>query len=234
MVKENTAGLDKLFNEVKTDKIGIASLDDWKDTPFGDQAQKLLPGAKSVVVLAMEVFPETVNRATSKALVGDLALRDLYLANSDVIDGLLDWEGYKLVKRLHTKGFKGLLLPARGGPYDARFLKGPLSYKNVAEAAGLGITGWHSLLMTPEYGARVRLACIITDAPFPSSAPLNMESPCPKCGGACIKICPAKAIAKPQEGEPYLLNKYACSAYYDASGMCSECLRVCPAGRTSK
>jgi epoxyqueuosine reductase len=234
MAKENTAGLDELLKEVKADKIGTASLDDWKDTLFGDQAQKLLPGAKSVVVLAMEVFPETIAHVTSKAVTGDLALRDLYLANSDVIDGLLDWEGYKMVKQLHAKGFKGLLLPAKGGPYDARFLKGPFSYKNAAEAAGLGITGWHSLLITPEYGARVRLACIITDAPFPSSAPLNMESPCPKCGGACIKICPAKAIARPQEGEPYRLNKYACSAYYDASGMCSECLSVCPAGRASE
>jgi epoxyqueuosine reductase len=233
MDKGNTAGLDELLKEVKVDKMGTASLDDWKDTPFGDLAQELLPGAKSVVVLAMEIFPETVNQATSKALVGDLALRDLYQANSDVVDGLLDWEGYKMVKQLHAKSFKGLLLPAKGGPYDARFLKGPFPYKNAAEAAGIGIIGWHSLLITPEYGARVRLACIITDAPFPSSAPLNMESPCPECGGACIKICPAKAIARPREGESYQLNKYACSVYYDASGMCSECLRVCPAGKPS-
>jgi len=233
MAKDNTENLDDLLKELKVDQVGIANLDDLKDTPFWNDAQKLLPGAKSVVVLAIEVFLETVNQVTSKALVGDLALRDLYLANSNVIDGLLDWEGYKMVKRLHTRGFKGLLLPAGGAPYDARFLTGPFSYKNMAEAAGIGIIGWNSLLITPDYGARVRLACILTDAPFPSSARLKMESPCPKCGGACIKICPAKAIAKPQAGQSYQLNKYACSAYCDASGMCSECLRVCPAGRAS-
>jgi epoxyqueuosine reductase len=226
--------LDNLLKELKVDKVGIINLDDCKDARLWNDTQKLLPEAKAIVVLAMEVFPETVNQVTSKAIVGDLALRDLYLANSDVIDGILDWEGYKMVKRLHAKDFKGLLLPAKGSPYDARFLEGPLSYKHLAEAAGLGTIGWNSLLITAEYGARVRLACIITDAPFASSAPLKMESPCPKCGGACIKICPIKAIARPEAGESYNLDKYACCSYYTASGMCAQCLRVCPAGRASQ
>ena len=234
MTSDANTELDNLLKGLKVDRVGIASLDDWKDTPFWGKTQKLLPGAKSIVVLAMELFLETVNQVTSKAIVGDLALRDLYLANSDVVEGYLDWEGYKMVKKLHARSFKGLLLPAKGGPYDARFLESPLSYKNLAETAGLGTIGWHGLLITPEYGPRVRLACIITDAPLASSAPLRMESPCPKCDGACIKICPIKAIARPQRGGFYNLDKYACCSYYTASGMCAECLRVCPAGRTSR
>jgi len=233
MAKKDTESLDSIIEGVEADIVGVVSLDDWKDTPLRDGAQKLLPGAKSIVVLAMEMFTETVSQATSKAFVGDIALRDLYLANSNVIDGLLDWEGYKLVKELHAKGYKGLLLPAGGAPYDARFLEGPLSYKHIARAAGMGILGWNSLLLTPDYGARVRLASILTDAPFTGSAPLTMESPCIRCGGACIKVCPAKAIAKPKDREDYHIDKYACSSYYTASGMCAECLRVCPAGRAS-
>lgn len=233
MAKENIKDLDDLLKDVKVDEVGIINLDDWKETQLWNDAQKLLPGAKSIAVLAMEVFLETVNQVTSKAITGDLALRDLYLANSDVVSGHLDWEGYKIVKRLHAQGFKGLLLPAKGGPYDSRLLEGPLSYRHTAQAAGLGIIGWHSLLITPEYGSRVRLACILTDAPFASSAHLNIESPCFKCGGACIKICPAKAITRPETGESYQLDKYACCSYYTASGMCAECLRVCPAGRGS-
>lgn len=233
MTKKDIKDLDELLKDSKVDKINVVNLDDWKDTPLLKDARKLLPGAKSVIVMAMELFMETVNQVTSKAIVGDLALRDLYLANSDVIDGLLDWEGYKLIKELHCQGFKGLLLPAGGSPYDARFLEGPLSYKNVAEAAGMGIIGWHSLLITPEYGSRVRLSCILTDAPFAGSAPLDMESPCIKCGGACIRICPAKAIKEPKGDDAYRLDKYACSSYYTASEMCAECLRVCPAGRAT-
>ena len=233
MAKKDTESLDSIIEGVEADIVGVVNLDDWKDTPLRDEAQKLLPRAKSIVVLAMEVFAETVSQATSKALIGDMALRDLYVANNDVIDGLLDWEGYKLVKGLHNEGNEGLLLPAGGAPYDARFLEGPLSYKHLARAAGVGILGWNSLLLTPKYGARVRLAAVLTDAPFAGSVPLTMESPCVKCGGACVRICPAKAIARPTDEEDYCIDKYACSSYYTASGMCAECLRVCPAGRTS-
>jgi len=232
MTKGNTSELHSILGNVIIDKIGTASLDEWQGTPFCEQARKLLPEAKSVIVMAMEVFSETVKQTTSKALVGDLTLRDLYTANCDVVDGILDWEGYKLVKQLHKKGYKALLLPAGGSPYDARFLNGPLSYKGIAVAAGIGISGWHSLLITPEYGARVRLACIITDAPFPSTATAGLKNPCPECGGACIKICPAGAIKKPSDGESYNIDKHACSNYYTASGACAECLKVCPAGRT--
>ena len=233
MVKSDKTNIDELLSEARVDKIGIARLEDWKDTPIWGKARKLLPGARAVIMLAMEVFPETVSYITSKALTGDMALRDLYRANSNVADGQLDWEGYKLIKGLHKQGYKGLLLPAEGSPSDERFLVGLISYKNAAEAAGLGITGWHSLLITPEFGTRVRLACIITDAPLAATPPSKMESPCIKCGGVCIKICPAKAITKPEEGESYSLDKFACSTYYAASGMCAECLRVCPAGRVS-
>jgi len=231
VTQNDTAKLYAALNSVRVDKIGTASLDDLKDTPFYEQTKKLLPGAKSVIVMAMEVFTETVNQLTSEALVGDLALRDLYTANCNVIDGLLDWEGYRLVKQLHNNGYRALLLPAGGSPYDARFLKGPISYKNAAEAAGVGIIGWHSLLITPEYGARVRLVCILTDAPFGNTAMPETENPCVECGGACIKICPAKAIKEPSKGEAYSLDKHACSNYYTASGACAECLKVCPAGR---
>lgn len=234
MATDATAGLDNLLKGLKVDKIGIANLDDWKDAPLWHKAQKLLPGAKSVIVLAMELFQETVAQITSKAVVGDLALRDLYLANGDVICGHLNWEAYKMVKSLHALGYKGLSLPDGGhSPTDGRFLESPLSYKHAAEAVGLGILGWHSLLITPEYGPRVRLTCILTNAPLAASDPLNMESPCLKCGGACVKICPARAISKPQAGEAYRIDKYACSTYYAASGMCAECLRVCPAGKGS-
>lgn len=234
MAKDDIADLNELLSEARVDKIGIARLEDWRDTPLYEKAKKLLPGARSIIVMAMELFPETVNYVSSQATVGDLALRDLYNANYEVAGGHLDWEGYKLIKALHKQGFKGLLLPAGGSPSDGRFLVGPISYKNAAEAAGLGIIGWHSLLITPEFGSRVRLASIITDAPLEGSPPLKMESPCLKCGGACIKICPARAIARPEAGDDYHLDKFACSTYYTASGMCSECLRVCPAGRVSR
>lgn len=233
MAKGSIVKLSELLESIETDKVGVARLDESEDSPIWHKAQKLLPGAKSVVVLAQELFPEVVKHLTSETQAGEVALRDLYNANADLIKGRLNWQAYKIVKALHNRGFKGLPLPADGGPYGKRFLEGALPYNRVAQAAGIGILGWHSLLITPEYGPRVRLACVISDAPLESSAPLSGQSPCPKCNGACVKICPAGAIAEPQEGEIYRLNKYACGVYLDASGTCAECLKVCPAGKTS-
>jgi|TARA_B100001971_G_scaffold181138_1_gene177721 epoxyqueuosine reductase QueG len=233
MAKRTVTDLDNLSMDLTADKIGIVNLNDGEDTSLWNQAQKLLPGAKSVIVLAMELFSEAVNQATSKAVIGDLALRDLYRSNTDMVNGYLNWNGYKMVKSLHAQGFKGLLLPADAGPYDSRLLEGALSYRHAAETAGLGIIGWHGLLITPEYGPRVRLACILTDTIFASSTPLNIENPCFKCGGNCIKICPVKAISKPQVEEAYHLDKYFCCSYYTASGMCAECLKACPVGQDS-
>jgi epoxyqueuosine reductase QueG len=87
------------------------------------------------------------------------------------------------------------------------------------------------MLITPEYGSRVRLALVLTDAPFKPGNIESVELPCIKCGGACIKICPVKAIAKPRKGEQWNINKYACNTYLEATAGCAECLRVCPAGK---
>jgi len=135
MAKRKNGELNSLLAEVEVDKIGVARLDDWQGTPLGDKARGLLPGAISVVVLALEVFPEIIDHLTSKAQIGAMALRDLYLCNSEMINGLLNWEAYKIVKGLHDRGFKGLVLPASGEPYDGRFLEGALSYKHLAKDA---------------------------------------------------------------------------------------------------
>ena len=211
--------LDVLFDNTEVDKVGVINLETYRDTPLWDKAKKLFTEAKLVIVLAMEEFPEVVKYSTSRAQVGELALRDLYNRNIEVVDGHIDWQAYKLVKKLHHLGFQGLPLPAGGAPFDKRFVESAFPYKHAAEEAGLGVLGWHSMLITPEYGARVRLTCIISDAPLPQSTSVATELPCIKCGSACIKICPVSAIARPQGDEKYKIDRYACSSYLNAAGI---------------
>lgn len=135
--------------------------------------------------------------------MGEMALRELYERHMQLVNGQLDWEAYKIIKKLHRLGFKGLSSNAGGAPIDERFLEGVLSHRHAAQVAGLGVIGWHSLLITPDYGARVRLALVVTDAPLEPITSVVGEIPCPECGGACIKMCPVKAITKPKEGEQY-------------------------------
>ena len=231
MIADINTQFDKIVRDADVDRIGVVRLEDWKEIPVYRQATDLLPGAKSVIVLAMEVFAEVVNYLSSRVQVGETMLRDLFDSNTNLINGLLNQQAYDIVKGLHKIGFKGLILPATGSPFDNRFLEAPFSYKDAALAAGLGIIGRHSLLLTPEYGPRIRLACVITDAPLKPAGPAEMESPCIACGGACIKRCPARAIKQPENNQAYNFDKHACNTYINATGTCAECIKVCPAGK---
>jgi epoxyqueuosine reductase QueG len=231
MKKSGLTASDRHIRDMEVDMTGVVSLEDCKDTPLWHDARELLPGSRSVVVMALEVFPEVVKFLVSKRLVGEMALHDLQRRNVEVVNGRLDWEAYRLVKKLHSEGFSGLPLTAGGAPYDRRFVEGAISYVHAARAAGMGVIGWHSMLITPEYGARVKLAMVLTSAPLAPRVLSPGENPCARCGGACIRICPAKALAKPRKGEQWNINKYACSTYLEATVSCAECLRVCPAGR---
>jgi epoxyqueuosine reductase len=223
--------IEDILNVSDIDKTGIVRLEDWKDTPVYEKAGELLPGAKSVIALALEVLPETIKFLAPKRTVGELRTNDFYNRNIELVNGRLDWETYKMVKRLHRYGYKGLSLTASGAPFDLRFIEPALPYKKAAGLAGMGTIGWHSMLLTPEYGPRVRLACVVTDAPLEPTVATDMSDPCTKCGGACIKICPVKAIKQPEAGGDNNVDKYACSNYLAAAGGCSQCLKVCPAGK---
>ena len=219
----------ELGPELDADIVGVATLDDWKGTRLEEAALRLLPQAKSIVVLAMEIYPEILDLSAPERVTGAASLNDLLAQNADYINGRLNKAAYDITKELRQRGLKSLPLPAAGCPYDGRFLEAVFSYKHAGEAAGLGKIGWHSLLITPDRGPRVRLACCLTEAELePTSTDFSTE--CASCG-ICVEICPAKAIAEPEAGEPYAINKHACSSFCSAAGGCSECMKLCPRGR---
>ena len=47
-----------LIPELDVNAVGVVSLAEWKGTKLEETALKLLPQAHSVVVLAMEIYPE--------------------------------------------------------------------------------------------------------------------------------------------------------------------------------
>ena len=71
---------------------------------------------------------------------------------------------------LRGAGYKAVPLPSLGTPVDGRYQRALLSFKHAAERAGLGRIGHSSLLITDEFGPRLRLACLVTDAPLGSTA----------------------------------------------------------------
>ena len=112
----------------------------------------------------------------------------------------------------------------------------------LAIDAGLGELGRLGLLITPEYGPRVRLNKIFTNLPLAPDKPIEFGAWdfCTTCK-KCASYCPSQAISS---GEPtdqpnnisnrsgitrWHLNAEKCINWFAQNrGDCSNCIRVCP------
>lgn len=115
----------------------------------------------------------------------------------------------------------------------------------LAIKAGLGEYGRHGLLITREFGPRVRLGKVFTDMPLAHDRPLRfgVEETCRACR-ACTDACPAKAI---DGGEPstvvhnrsnipgvekWTTDAEKCFRFWsNLNTDCAICVRVCPYNR---
>ena len=77
------------------------------------------------------------------------------------------------------EGYDALPVPV-SQMLDLKNLRGMLSHRDVAIAAGMGHHGRNNLLVHREFGAHVRLITVLTDAPLPVSEPY--EGDCGDCG----------------------------------------------------
>ena len=78
-------------------------------------------------------------------------------------------------------------------PYHVE--KGGTYLKDCAVMAGLGCIGKNNILVTPEYGPRVRLRALTVDAELPSSGPRQFD-PCADCDVFCRKACPRNSFGE--------------------------------------
>ena len=76
-------------------------------------------------------------------------------------------------------------------PYHVE--KGGIFLKDAAVLAGLGTIGMNNLLITPEFGPRVRLRALLLDAELVPAAPTDF-APCAGCAMPCRSACPQEAF----------------------------------------
>lgn len=236
MIAEETMPHDSIKDvlaELEVDTLGIVSLAAWRGTRLEETALRLLPQTRSVVVFAMEISPEILDLTSPGKETGAASLNDLFVSDANYLYGRLTKAAYDVAKASRRAGMKALPLPAAGCPLDTRFLEAVFSYKHAGQAAGLGAIGWNSLLIAPGSGPRIRLSACLTEAELDPADPVEFDLRCESCG-MCLKKCPARALTEPQPGAQYAINKYACSAYRTGSGACSECMRVCPVGKSNE
>jgi len=77
-------------------------------------------------------------------------------------------------------------------PYQA--INRGVFLKDAAILAGLGVMGKNNLLITPQYGPRVRLRALLLNRPMEGTGPLDGFAPCDGCDGPCMQACPWEAL----------------------------------------
>jgi len=145
-------------------------------------------------------------------------------------NNLLDRVALQCATMFQQAGAKVLPIPA-SQMVDWENNLGHLSHRQVAVELGLGYYGRNNLLVTPQYGAQVRLVTILTGFPLDMPGPLkNQEIDCGSCR-ACVKACPVKAIhTGPQD-----FDRAACFAQTRefekirgiSTRICGICVRAC-------
>lgn len=80
--------------------------------------------------------------------------------------------------------------------------KGGVFLKDAAALAGLGCIGENNMLVTPEYGPRVRLRALFLEAEIAPTGPVAFD-PCADCKVHCRRVCPENAM---EEKSPALAS----------------------------
>lgn len=78
-------------------------------------------------------------------------------------------------------------------PYHVE--KGGTYLKDAAVLAGLGCIGKNNILVTPQFGPRVRLRALTLDVALPATGPTGFD-PCRQCDAPCRRACPQGAFAR--------------------------------------
>ena len=170
----------------------------------------LIPNTRSIICVRMDYLvaipePRIVPFAPNSAIIARYARgRDYH----KTMRGRL--------KQLST------LIREKVGEFESRPFadSAPVFEKSLAENAGMGWTGKHTLLIHKTSGSFFVLGELFTSLDLPFDSPTTKH--CGSCT-ACIDICPTQAIV-----EPYILDARRCIAYLtiEYKGIIAEELRA--------
>ena len=156
------------------------------------------------------------------------------------VSSKLDCAAHQLCEELEDAGYRAFVMPGIGKGYQSGE-PGIISHIALARLSGMGSMGDGGMLLTPEFGPRIRLSTILTDCPFPANEADLSKKICTSCG-LCKQYCPSGAITGnhfdlEQPAKQYI-NKEVCSAYRNkrpeivGNRFCNLCMAVCPIGKS--
>ena len=217
-----TVDLKKYALNEGADLFGVASADKLNHmAPSGHRPCDFLPKAKSVVVMAVHLIDGVINRLPQ-------SWREFncnYFESTDIVNVL----GFRVASFLEKHGH-GAYPISYGSRYGIQ--SEGISDRHTAVEAGLGGVGLNNLLITPQYGPRIRLMVALTEAKLVFDKRYD-EKICggKKCGYKCVHSCPANALdvdGKIDYQKCWDHNKSLPVLMTGDHARCGMCIAACP------
>jgi epoxyqueuosine reductase len=194
---------------------------------------ELLPGTIRIISVRMDYLPADAKMAATlkdktKAYVSRYAVGRDY---------------HKLIRKRLLQFAKKIETAVGHFGYRAFADSAPVMEKPIAEKAGLGWMGKHTLILNRQAGSWFFLGELYTDLPLPIDQPISNH--CGSCT-ACLDICPTQAFVG-----PYQLDARRCISYLTIENKaaipealrskmgnrvfgCDDCQLICPWNRFAK
>jgi epoxyqueuosine reductase QueG len=186
------------------DLVGIGGIDRCAHAPLMMSPQGLMPGARSVVVMAVR-HPDACIELGGEAhpqAIGPYSVQ--YLMNQR-----LDEMSYRMGTFIERQGYGAIPIASsniwRYNQYkDLTAIFAPdISHIYMAVVAGLADIGYSGLALTPEFGARNRFVTVVTDAALEADPLIPPGTVCDRCM-QCRRHCPSGALSKEIDGDKVL------------------------------
>ena len=237
--------------------VGIAPIDRFCGAPRGHHPSDFLNGAKSIITFGVALLHQALyweGHLSNSEIVPpehqeDVLQNYFYRQTGYVmVNRLLDMMALRLANVLESRGYPSLFFPATYGRGQVwEFIKeripskaGLFSQRHAAVRAGLGEFGLNNVVVTPEYGPRIRFNSVITKAEL-KPTPLVKEKVCLGEGcSICLQNCPG-AISLRSDFDPNTVwydtpartNLDDCIRHWGVNYCWGRCIKVCPVAQKS-
>lgn len=219
--------LNKLAIERGVDLIGFGSPERMSFAPVGQKPEDFLKGLKTIVSLGVSLPRSSIEYLPRS--------RRQFHNSFEMVNDKLKDISCEIAVFLEKKGYRAI-------PFTTQELgeKPEFSNNHAAVAAGLGEFSVSGIVLTPEFGPRVRFSTVLTEATIKPDS-LMKKNLClyPECR-LCIDSCSPNAITSSSEFEGNNsvygnLISELCRNYQSSllKGLrCGLCIRACPVGST--
>lgn len=218
----------KNFEEIKyfvesqgAAKVGVALVDDSLKQKFNLTSGEMQdwPFAISIAIrLSQAVFNSLDDHPTL-----------LYKWHYKQANAQLDRIAFNLTNKIQEMGYQALPIAA-SQILDWKEQNAHVSHRHVAVAAGLGWLGRNNLLVTPEFGAQVRLTTVFTNLPL-AVQEKRVPFSCGNCR-RCVEACPVDALGNSPEDFDFDLCFSLLDFFSRKKGLgvmiCGLCQKACP------